>query len=149
MLNVLDGVINTNRFDVDVTDGVITSGIEGLWVAPTDVAGSTKYDFAADADVAFQIWTESDKTGVAGLTKDAVYLKKVAVLSGSYRVETDQFDGSPSVGDDMKTTAAGKLEVASADDNAVATVLKAPANKTYLGRTISIIEVQIVSREAN
>jgi hypothetical protein len=142
MLNVLDGVINQNRFDVDVADGVINSGIEGLWVAPASVNGTTKYDFAANAVKAFVVWTESHKDGTPGFTYDAQYLKKVAVLNGHFRAETDQFTGTPTVGAKLKTTAAGKLEVAGGSDNSVAVCLKAPYTKSYLGRSISVIEIE-------
>ena len=143
MFNVLDGVINTNRFDADVADGVITSGIEGLWVAPQSTG---KYDFEAAAAVAFAIFTESYNDGTAGFTEDAKYLKKVAVVSGTYRALTSKYSGTPAAGEFLKTTAAGLLEVASADDNAVAICLKAPHSTTHLGSSVTVIEIQANNR---
>ena len=142
MLNVLDGIINQNRFDVDVTDGVITTGIEGKWVAATSVNGVTKYDFQANAVAAFCVWTESHKDGTPGFTPDAIYLKKVAVLSGHFRAETDLFDGDPQVGEFLKTTSTGNLAVAGEGDNSVAKVLKAKYSKTFMGTAIEVIEIQ-------
>jgi len=143
MFNVLDGVINTNRFDVDVADGVITSGIEGLWVAPQTTG---KYDFEAGAAIAYAIFTESNNDGTVGFTEDAVYLKKVAVLSGTYRALTNQYDGTPAAGDYMITTSAGKLAVsASAGANVVAVCLKAPHTVTHLGSSVTVIEIQAIT----
>lgn len=141
MFNVLDGVINTNRFDVDVTAGVIASGLEGLWVAP----GTSGYDFKAEAEVAFAIFTESNNDGTVGFTEDAKYLSKVAVVSGTYRALTSQYDGTPAAGNYLKTTAAGKLAVASATDYAVAVCLKAPHTVTHLGSTVTVIEIQAIN----
>ena len=136
MLNVLDGVINQNRFDVDVTDGVIASGIEGLWVAPQT---NGKYDFEENAKVAFCIWTESSKDGEVGFTEDANYLKKVAVLGGGgWRGETDQFEGTPTAGTELEVSATGTLEAGSTYP--VAVCLKAKYNKVWNGRTIEVIE---------
>lgn len=145
MFNVLDGVINTNRFDVDVTDGVIASGIEGLWVAPQSTG---KYDFEAEAKVAYAIFTESNNDGTVGFTEDAKYLKKTAVLSGTYRALTSLYDGTPVAGDFLKTTAAGKLAVASATDESVAVCLKAPHSVSHLNSTVTVIEIQAVNRAA-
>lgn len=139
MINVSSGVINQDRFDVDVTDGVIGTAIQGKWVAPQAVGDVTKYDFAANAPVAFAIWTESNKDGTSGFTEDANYLKKVAVLSGIYVAETDQFDGTPAVGDKLKTTVTGTLAVAGGSDNAVAVVLNAPYTKSVMGTNVSVI----------
>lgn len=145
MFNVLDGIINTNRFDVDVADGVITSGIEGLWVAPQTTG---KYDFEAAAAAAFAIFTESNNDGTVGFTEDAVYLKKVAVVSGTYRALTSQFDGTPTAGQFLKTAATGKLAVASTGDPAVAVVLKASHSVAYLGSTVTVIEIQALPGNA-
>lgn len=143
MFNVLDGIINTNRFDVDVADGVITSGIEGLWVAPQTTG---KYDFAAAAATAYAIFTESNNDGTVGFTEDAVYLKKVAVVSGTYRALTSQYDGTPTAGQFLKTTSTGKLAVASSTENVVAVCLKATHSVPYLGSTVSVIEIQAINR---
>lgn len=143
MYNILDGLINQNVFDVNVVDGIPGSGLEGSWVAPKAVGTDTKYDFAANAFKAFAVVSESSKDGKPGLSQDTVYWKRVAVVGGHYRAETDVFEGTaPVVGDLLKTNASGKLEVAGVSDNAVAYVLKAPSSKEYLGRTISVIEIQ-------
>lgn len=143
MINILDGLINQNRFDVEVVDGIVGSGLEGSWVAPKAVGTTTKYDFAANAFKAFAVVSESSKDGQPGFTKDVEYWKRVAVVAGHYRAETDQFEGTaPVVGDKLKTKTNGKLEVAGTTDNAVAIVLKAPYTKEYLGRTLSVIELQ-------
>ena len=143
MINVTSGVINQDRFDVNVTDGVIGTGIQGRFVAPTSVGETTKYDFVANAPVAFAIWTESNKNGTGGFTEDANYLKKVAVLNGHYIAETDQYTGTPAVGDKLKTDAEGKLAVASGSDNVVATVLEAPHSRPYLGSTVTVIKIKV------
>lgn len=136
MLNVLDGVINQNRFDADVTDGVIASGIEGLWVAPQTTG---KYDFQADATVAFCVWTESRKDGAVGFSEDAKELKKVAVIGGAgWRGETDQFVGDPVAGDGLDVDANGKLHVGTTSN--VAKCLKAHYTKVWNSRDIQVIE---------
>lgn len=141
MLNILDGVINQNRFDVDVVDEVITSGIEGLWIAPQT---SGKYNFQAQAALAYAIWTESSKNGAAGFTQDAVYLKKVAVVGPSYRAQTDQFEGNPAAGAKLKTLANGKLGVESSTGAYVAICLKARYDYVHNGTTIQVIDIQTI-----
>lgn len=140
MLNVLSGVINQGRFVEEVAAAVIASGIEGQWVVPQSSGG---FNFEAGALVAYQIWTESSKDGSVGFSKDSVYLSKVTLLEPGYRAITDQFDGSPTVGAKLKTTAAGKLEVEESTDPWVAVCTKAPYNYTYNGSTISVIEIQV------
>jgi len=140
MLNVLSGVINQGRFVVDVTAGVIASGVEGLWVAPQSSGG---YDFEAAAVVAFQIWTESSKDGTVGFSKDAIYLSKVTLLEPNYRAYTDKFSGTPTVGAKLKTEAAGTLAVEASTGPYVAKCTKAPYNITYHGVTTSVIEIMV------
>lgn len=139
MLNVTSGITNTKRFVVDVADGVVASGIEGLWVVP----GASSYDFGASALVAYQVWEASSKDGSVGYHKDVEYLKKATVLEPPYRAITDQFDGSPTLGAKLKTTATGTLAVESSTGAYVAVVTKAPYSYSHLGRTLSVIEIQV------
>lgn len=140
MLNVLSGVTNVNRFTVEVAAGVLTSGYEGLWVAPQSTG---KYDFEASAVTAYQVWEESSKDGSAGYSTSVDDLVKATLLEPGYRATTDMFDGSPTVGAKLKTTAAGKLEVESSTGAYVATCIKAPYSLSHLGRTLSVIDIQV------
>lgn len=143
MLNVLDGLINQNRFDVPVTAEVITAGLQGLWVAPT----ADGYDLVATPKAAFQICTESNNDGTAGFTEDAKYWKRVAVLSGTYRAETDLYAGNPAIGDNLTVDETGKLAVTTtAGDPVYAVCLKAPYAKTIAGKSFNVIEYMTVNK---
>ena len=127
------------RKDLDAATSLKNSGVEGSWV--TLSSGKAILTTAA-TKMAWPVITGSHRDGTAGYTYDSVNTGKVAVLCGPMFATTDQFVSTSVVeGSPLKTGAAGKLVIAADGTEAVAWCMKAPYNKTYFGRTISVIDI--------
>jgi hypothetical protein len=115
MFKLLSDLNLVNRFDADAGAQVLASGVTGSWVC---FKSSGKVDFpenVADANGAFMVWTESNRSGTAGsFTPDVTETSKLSILSGAgLRGITDQVAayGSTNVGSLLYADIAGKLAV--------------------------------------
>lgn len=91
-----------------------------------------------------QIFTESNRDGSAGWSPDVTAVpgaRRLTVLVGKYRAVSDQYTGTPSVGDPLAVDADGLLTVATLGDNtAVAVCTKAAHTERHLQTDYTVIE---------
>lgn len=141
MLRVLSDLNNVERFDIEVSAGVIASGVTGTFVVKQ---GDTA-DLPTAGDLgAFVIFTESYRDGSTGKWSpdyNASGYTQLSVLYGKFRALTDQYEGTPAVGNKLKVTAAGKLSADSVSANQVVAVCtKAAHSVEHLGKSYTVIE---------
>lgn len=110
MLQILSSLTLLSRFDYDASADILAgtshSGIcNGTWVSVT----STGVDMPTAGAFAMPIWSESYRDGTAGWSPDVAATGKVTVLYGKFRAFTDQFVGTPSLGDKLFVNENGKL----------------------------------------
>lgn len=123
---------------------VLTSGLSGVWVT-LDASGYAKRTQTA-VEMAWPVFNESARDGsVNAFTPDVTNSKKVTVLAGKFFARTDQYTSVTAVGP-LKTGANGKLVAATegTDTNVVAYCVKAPYSTTYLGRSVTVIDVYVL-----
>jgi len=141
MLRILDDLNKVNRFTLGATDGLLASGVTGTWAAASE--GSLDLPSAGDLNV-FQIFSESYRDGTAGKWAPDVTASgsnKLTAIAGKYRALTDQYAGTPSVGDYLDVDTAGKLAAGTkGDGDGVAVCTKAPHSISHLGNSYTVIE---------
>jgi len=146
MLKLKSDLLKINRMEKSASTWVLEHAVTGTWVAPAaDGVGQP----AAGA-YAFPIFTESNRDGSVGFTGDVAITGNVTVLYGKFEAVTDQYVGTPAVGDKLYVNADGKLanetamsfadDAAKAAANVVAVCTKAPYSTTYMGRSVQVIE---------
>lgn len=133
-----------NRLEKSASSWVLQNAVTGTWVAPS----ADGVDQPAKGGFGFPILTESNRDGSVGFTGDVGVTGNVTVAYGSFEAITDQYVGTPAVGDALYLTADGK--VGNAADSAVdftnshpmvvGVCTKAPYSTTYMGRSINVIE---------
>ncbi|MCK5613638.1 hypothetical protein KAR91_67860 [Candidatus Pacearchaeota archaeon] len=142
MLRMLTSLNLVSRYDITATAGLLASGVTGSWVSKLgdniDLPGT-------QGDQAQLVWTESNRDGTVGWTPDVTNTGKLTVLTGkTVRALTDQFSGTPAVGDAFVAGVNGKLYVnnSAADTNlsVVAYCTKASHVIEHLGRNHTVIE---------
>jgi len=146
MLQMITDLLRVNRLEKQADSWILTSAVTGSWVTPTasGVGRPTKGNWA------MPIFTESKRDGSAGFTGDVSVTKGVTVLYGNMEARTDQFVGTPAIGDKLYVTADGKLGNAAgaavtpdgeAAIHAVARCTKAPHTVEWFGNdALSVIE---------
>ena len=135
----------------------------GSWVLQNAVTGTWVKDSAnglaqpSAGDYAYPILTESNRDGSVGFTGDVSVTGNVTVAYGKFAGITDQYEGTPAIGDTLWVTASGKLankttmafaagtdpsdaSAAEVAASAMAVCTKAPYEMTYMGRTVNVIE---------
>lgn len=140
MLRLETKLDKVDRFSKKATDGLVASGVNGTFVA----LSGDEFDLPSAGDLGvFQIFTESYRDGTSGKwsTDVEAYGENVlTAIGGKYRGLTDQFVGTPAVGDKLKVDGDGKLTNSSVNSNmAVAVCTKAPHNHEHLDSTKSVI----------
>lgn len=141
MLRILTNLNLLNRQDFEATAGLIASGYTGSWVKKiaADIvdlpAAAGEYSFGT-------VWTESYRDGSQGSwTPDVGATGKLTVVFGRMRALTDQFTGTPAIGNALKVGTDGKLAVGTyGTDVIVAFCTKASHSLSHLGRTHTVIE---------
>lgn len=145
MLRLLSNLNLLNRFDVTATAGLLASGVTGSWAAKS---GDTIDLPAAAGDYAMVVWTESNRDGTVGFTPDVTATGKLTVLNGNFRALSDQFTGTPSVGDALGVGTDGKLVTDSTamanERRIVGYCTKASHSIEHLGSSHTVIEIMTV-----
>lgn len=140
MLRLLTNLNLLNRQDFTATDGLIASGYTGTWIKletdEIDLIAATG-DFSIGT-----VWTESYRDGTIGSwTPDVDATGQLTIIWGKFRALTDQFTGSPAVGNALRVNTAGQLVVGTANsDFIVAYCTKASHTIEHLGRSHTVIE---------
>lgn len=141
MLRILTNLNLLNRQDFESTAGLIASGVTGTWVSKI---ADDKIDLpGTEGDACIgTVWTESNRDGTVGWTPDVDATGKLTVVFGRFRALTDQYSGTPSIGDALLVDVAGKLKTATlgGTDRVVAYCTKAADTIEHLGRTHTVIE---------
>jgi hypothetical protein len=140
MVRFLTSWSELTRQSFKASDGVITSGVNGTFVSKN---GDTLDLPVAGARGVYQIISESYRDGTAGKWAPDVAASGNNILSvayGKYRAVTDQFAGTPAVGDKLKVNAAGKLAVTTTAGEEVAVCTTASHSITQLGKSVTVIE---------
>ena len=145
MLRILTNLNLLNRQDFEATAGLIASGYTGTWVKKI---ASDIIDLPASAGE-FSIgtvWTESYRDGTIGSwTPDVGATGKLSVVFGRMRALTDQFTGTPAIGQALQTGTDGKLAAGTYGTDVIAAfTTKASHSISHLGRTHTVIEVVTV-----
>lgn len=148
MLRLKSDLNKINRYDVEAASAVMSAGIQGIWVA--EEGDQLALPSAGDANVV-QVWTESNRDGTAGYSPDASASgqNQLTVLQGRYRATTDQYVGTPVLGDKLGVNADGKLAVINdgsgdtlaATAHPVAVVSKAPHTESVLQKDFTVIRI--------
>lgn len=128
---------------VSATGDLLASGVSGTWVT-LDTDGTAVRTSSA-VELAWPVWNESNRDGSVGYTPDVNNSKKVTVLAGKFFARTDEYTGVSAVGP-LKTGANGKLVAATegVSTNVVAYCVKAPYTTSYLGRSVTVIDIYVL-----
>ena len=150
MLKLLTDLITAERIDYP-EDGVASvSGYQGSWVTLDSNSELTLTSTAAKP--AYPIWNEglyvksgTSYTETVGFTDDVTETNKLTVLTGKHRAWTNQYTGTPAVGNILAVTATGVLSVqASPGDGLAVAVCTHAASSTvdYRGITFTCIQYE-------
>lgn len=145
MLRMLTNLNLVHRFDVAPTEGLLASGYTGTWIAhsATETIGLPSADGKFALGV---VWTESNRDGTVGFTPDTRTVAsggtgKLTVVWGKFRALTDQFTGTPAIGNPLYVTTAGVLSNNSTGDAViVGYCTKASHSLTHLNKSHDVIE---------
>lgn len=143
MLQILSSLTLGSRFDMDADAWILLSGQTGTFVSikGTNEKGNDSVGKPTAGDLAFPIWSESNRDGSAGFTPDIAATGKVTIFYGKLRGVTDQFTGTPAVNELLYVDATGKLTTSAAGKNiAVAVCTKAKHSAVYLSKKFDAIE---------
>ena len=145
MLQMKTDLLRVNRLEKTAAAWVLANGKTGLWVS-FSATGVQQVQTAGD--LAVPIFTESNRDGSAGFTGDVSITGKVTVLYGKMEAITDQFTGTPAVGDILYALTDGTL--ANATDGSITPVVgtqvpvavctKASTAMEWFGNSINVIE---------
>jgi hypothetical protein len=149
MLQMSTDLLRVNRLEKQIASDdswILANAKTGTFVT---FAANGAVERPAKGDLAVAIFTESNRDGSAGFTGDVGITGGVTTLSGTYQAVTDQFVGTPAVGDKLYVNADGKLgnatelsldAVAEAAATQVATCVSPSTALTYLGLDVNVIE---------
>ena len=144
MLRMLTNLNMVHRFDVTAAAGLLASGYTGAWVRKN--SDTLDYVSATGKFALGCVWNESNRDGTAGFTPDTRAVAsggtgKLTVVYGKFRALTDQFTGTPAVGDELYVTTAGVLtSTAAGDEFVVGYCTKASHSLTHLNTSHTVIE---------
>ena len=146
MFQILSDLSLLLRKELDADDtlnDVLASGVTGTWVTLT--SGSKAIRTQAATELAWPVFNESARNGTVSWTPDVTNSKKVTILAGKFFARTDRYTSVTAVGP-LVTGANGKLVAASegTDTNVVAYCVKAPYSTTYLGNTVTVIDIYVL-----
>jgi hypothetical protein len=141
MLALLSDVNQIAKLEVTKPEAAVYSGAihQGTFVASDGTAAE------GGAHAAYAIWNES--TAANTWSPDVTATGNVTCLLGGYRCKTDQYTGTPAVGDQLCINTSGVLKAATADgtESVVGYCLAAPeASFAFKGSTYTVLHVHIV-----
>lgn len=139
MLQILSSLTLVSRFDLTADAWILASGLTGTFVQMSgdNVVKPTAGKFAVP------VWSESNRDGSAGFSPDIAATGKVTVIHGKLKGITDQYVGTPAVGDALYVDANGKL-TASGSGTVIAHCTKAQHSAKYLSKSFNAIEFVLV-----
>ena len=144
MLKLLSDLIMAERLDITDDDIASLSGYMGSWVTLDSNAHLTLTSAAAVP--AYPIWNESAVLAETsrGFTQDVTETGKLTVLTGHHKALTNQYSGTPAIGERLATAATGVLETNATPGQGmvVAVCTKAPHSVEYRGTTFTCIEYE-------
>lgn len=144
MLQILSSLTLGSRFDLTASAWILASGVTGTFV---EMSGADAIKPTA-GNLAFPIWSESNRDQTAGFSPDIAATGKVTLFYGKLKGVTDQFvttGAAPTVGCKLYVDANGKLTTVSAGNAMVVAICtKAAASVKYLGQVYSAIEFVLV-----
>lgn len=140
MLQPISNLLLATRIEAEAEAWVLASGHTGTFVAFK--AGKASKPTAGG--MAMPVWSESNRDLKGGFSPDIAATGKVTLLYGKVRCITDQFVGTPAVGDPLYVDADGKLTASSAGNAVVvAYCVKAKHTATYLSKNFDAIEITL------
>lgn len=139
MLQIMTSLTLLARLDLTADAWTLASGVTGTFVSfggNGDIVKPTAGDFAVP------VWNESARNLQTGVwSPDVLATGKVTVMYGKLRAVTDQFTGTPAVGEKLYVDADGKLTTSSAGKAIpIAICTKASHTSTYMSRQFTAIE---------
>jgi len=141
MLQILSSLNLVSRFDLTADSWTLLSGKTGSFVEMN--GDGVKQPTAGN--MAFPVWSESNRDGTAGFSPDIAATGKVTVIYGKLKGLTDQYVGTPAVGAPLYVDANGKLTVTSAGAAVVvAYCTKAQHSVKHLSKSFNVIEFVLV-----
>lgn len=141
MLQPKSSLLIGDRIDKTADSWILASGQTGTFV---QMSGD-EVEKPTAGNMAFPIWTESNRDLTAGFTPDVTATGKVTIFYGKMYGITDQFVGTPSAQEALYVDANGKLTTTSAGAGIVVAICtKAAHDVKYLSKTFSAIEFVLV-----
>ena len=146
MLRMLTNLNLVHRWDVTPTAGLLASGYTGSWVRYSATETIDLPD-AAGTYVVGCVWTESNRDGTVGWTPDARTVAnggtgKLTIVNGNFRALTDQFTGTPAIGEKLYAATDGTLSTTAGSDDThvIGYCTKASHSITHLNSSHTVIE---------
>lgn len=140
MLRIETQLDKVDRFSFKASKGLVASGVNGSFVA---LKGDSLDLPSANSLGVFQVFSESYRDETAGKwsTDVEAYGEPIlTVINGKYRGKTDQYEGTPAVGEKLKITSDGKLSSSSVTSNTVVAVCtSAPEQVEHLDKSWTVI----------
>jgi hypothetical protein len=123
---------------------IVGSGLSGSWVT-LDTDGTARLTGVVPTELAWPVFNESKRDGTVGWTPDVTNASIVTIIAGKFFARTDRYTGVSTVGP-LKTAAGGLLQpaVEGTVTDVVAYCVKAPYSTTYLGRTLTVIDIYVL-----
>jgi hypothetical protein len=146
MFLVLSDLALLTRKDltIDVSASIIASGIQGSWVTLSGTGTAFLTQIATP--LAWPVFNESQRDQTVGKwAPDVLNTKQATVLSGKYFARTTKFTGTPVVGAPLDVSTNGALvSSGSVNANNVAFCIKAPYAYTYLGNSVTAMDIYVI-----
>ena len=146
MFLVLSDLALLTRKDllIDPSASVIASGLQGSWVTISGTGNAFLTQTATS--LAWPVFNESQRDQTVGKwAPDVLNTLKVTILTGKYFARTTVFTGSPVVGAPLDVSTNGNLvQSGSVNASNVAYCIKAPSSISYLGNTVSAMDIFVI-----
>jgi len=143
MLQLLSDLILADRVDFEDDGSTSVSGYQGSWVTFDSNHQLQLTD--ASKTHAWPVWNEQSGAG-PGYAPDVVESKKISVLTGHHRANTDQYGGTISLDDRLVTASTGILRASgnAGDGKVIAVCTRAARSVTIKGTAYTMIEYETV-----
>lgn len=128
---------------IDASASILASGLQGSWVT---ISGTgTAFFPNGNTILAWPVFNESQRDQTVGKwAPDVLNTKKVTVLVGPHFARTTVFTGSPLIGQSLDVNSSGQLAAAAPTYTNVAYCVKAPYAYTYLGNSVTAMDIFVL-----